>query len=73
MLTLKNNGPGQLHGGRPPVDPRGLEDEEPPTVGTGTWRAGVHGLAVGQEPGRGENSEPAKKARLSQRAPTALA
>jgi len=47
-------GPHELHRGRPPVDPAGLEDEEAPPDGTWRLRAGVHGFPVGQKPGRGE-------------------
>ena len=51
---VEPQGPGQLDGGGPPVDPVGLEDEEMPMGGARRTRAGVHRLPVGQEPGRGE-------------------
>jgi hypothetical protein len=51
---VEEEGPHELHGGRRPVDPVGLEDEEAPPGGVRGLRTGVHRFPVGQKPGRGE-------------------
>ncbi len=58
---VEEHGPGQLYRGGPPVDPAGLEDEEPPPGAVHGLRSGVHGFPVGQEPGRGEEQRADKK------------
>src|SRR5580692_3188950 len=57
---VEEEGPGQLHGGGPPVDPARLEDEEAPP-GDGRLGAGVQGFPVGQEPGCGEEQRADKE------------
>jgi hypothetical protein len=51
---VEQQGPGKLHGSSPPVDPGGLEDEEPPAGRAPRRRCGVHSLPVALKAGRGE-------------------